>query len=525
MQHTTSLNSLRLNTLTPLRGRLALSALASAAVLALAACGGGGSGSSTASSSGQATTAATYSGAVSGLGSIVVNGVRFSTSGASTTDAESSGAYARAFALGTTVSVTGDVDDNSATATASSITVHGGVRGAVTAVDTTSAIKTLTVAGQTIQVDANTVFEGLNSASLSLAGLKAAVDAANLTVTAADTVYAEVYVVGDATSGFLATRVEQKAAIAEGYAVVGKIVTGSLNGTSFGLLLRNGVTVTVDYSTATVRPNGVTLAEGTAVRVVSTTNPSTLSSGDTLTASKVVVKRDRAITGRAKVRGAVAAISGTTLTVNDVTVDVSQARFDDGLTLAGLTVGTVLKVEGTFTNGVLVAREVEADNREYDAANGGGVKLYGVVSSATVGTPSTFSIQGVTLTLPASGVTLPTNGTYVEVVARLVNGVLTVVRIGSEDNRAQRSFELYGTTPCATGSSDLMTSFPLTLRNGTTTTVDGRTATIELENSVSMTSGLANAQCFVEVKGAVTSTNTVTATRIEVKARTVTPAN
>lgn len=525
MQHTTSLNSLRLNTLTPLRGRLALSALASAAVLALAACGGGGSGSSTASSSGQATTAATYSGAVSGLGSIVVNGVRFSTSGASTTDAESSGAYARAFALGTTVSVTGDVDDNSATATASSITVHGGVRGAVTAVDTTSAIKTLTVAGQTIQVDANTVFEGLNSASLSLAGLKAAVDAANLTVTAADTVYAEVYVVGDATSGFLATRVEQKAAIAEGYAVVGKIVTGSLNATSFGLLLRNGVTVTVDYSTATVRPNGVTLAEGTAVRVVSTTNPSTLSSGDTLTASKVVVKRDRAITGRAKVRGAVAAISGTTLTVNDVTVDVSQARFDDGLTLAGLTVGTVLKVEGTFTNGVLVAREVEADNREYDAANGGGVKLYGVVSSATVGTPSTFSIQGVTLTLPATGVTLPTNGTYVEVVARLVNGVLTVVRIGNEDNRAQRSFELYGTTPCATGSSDLMTSFPLTLRNGTTTTVDGRTATIELENSVSMTSGLANAQCFVEVKGAVTSINTVTATRIEVKARTVTPAN
>ncbi len=518
MQHTTSLNSLRLNTLTPLRGRLALSALASAAVLALAACGGGGSGSSTASSSGQATTAATYSGAVSGLGSIVVNGVRFSTSGASTTDAESSGAYARAFALGTTVSVTGDVDDNSATATASSITVHGGVRGAVTAVDTTSAIKTLTVAGQTIQVDANTVFE-INGTAQTLAGLQ--------TLVAAGTTYVEVYVVGDATSGFLATRVEQKAAIAEGYAVVGKVVAGSLDTTAktFSLLLRTGLTVTVDYNAALLRPTGVTLAEGTAVRVVSTTNPSTLSSGDTLAASKVIVKRDRAITGRAKVRGAVAAISGTTLTVNDVTVDVSQARFDDGLTLAGLTVGTVLKVEGTFTNGVLVAREVEADNREYDAANGGGVKLYGVVSSATVGTPSTFSIQGVTLTLPATGVTLPTNGTYVEVVARLVNGVLTVVRIGSEDNRAQRSFELYGTTPCATGSSDLMTSFPLTLRNGTTTTVDGRTATIELENSVSMTSGLANAQCFVEVKGAVTSINTVTATRIEVKARTVTPAN
>lgn len=522
MQSITSLNPARLSALSPLRGRLALSALAAAAALTLAACGGGGSGSSNASTSGgQATTAATYSGAVSGLGSIVVNGVRFSTSGARATDAETEGTYARAFALGTTVSVSGDVDDNSATATASSITVYGGVRGAVSAVDTTAS--TVTVAGQVIKVDANTVFEGINSASLTLASLKTAVDAANLTVTTADTVYAEVHVVGDATSGFLATRVEQKSAVAEGYAVIGKIVTGSLNTTSktFSLLLRTGITVTVDYNTATLRPAGVALTEGTAVRVVvpTSTDLSAIANGSTLTATKVIAKRDRAITGRAKVRGAVAAINGTTVTVNDVTVDVSQATFEDGLTLGALSVGTVVKAEGTFTNGVLVARKIEADGREYDAANGGGVKLYGVVSNATAGTPATFSIQGVTLTLPASGVTLPTNGTYVEVVARMASGVLTVVRIGSDDRNAPRSFELYGATPCVNGSSDLMTSFPLTLRNGTTTTVDGRNATIELENGVSMTSGLANAQCFVEVKGAVTSTNTVTATKIEVKSR------
>lgn len=515
------------NAFSNLRGRVALSALAAAAALALAACGGGGSGSSTAStSSGQATAASTYSGTVSGLGSIVVNGVRFSTTNARATDAETEVGYARAFALGTTVSVSGDVDDSSATATASSITVHGGVRGAVSAVDTTAG--TLTVAGQVIKVDANTVFEGINGASLTLASLKTAVDAANLTVTTADTVYAEVHVVGDATSGFLATRVEQKSAVAlitDGYAVVGKIVTGTLNTTSqsFRLLLRTGVTVTVDYSAATLRPTGVALTEGTAVRVVvpTSTDFSTITNGSTLAATKVIVKRDRAITGRAKVRGAVAAINGATLTVNDVTVDVSQARFEDGLTLGTLSVGAVVKVDGTFTNGVLVARKVEADGREFDAANGGGVKLFGVVSNATSGTPSTFSIQGVTLTLPTSGVTLPSNGTYVEVVARMVSGVLTVVRIGNEDNRAQRSFELYGTTPCANGSSDLMINgFTLTLRNGSTATVDGRAATITLENGVSMTTGLTGAQCFVEVKGAVSS-GTVSATQIEVKARAV----
>lgn len=512
MQHTTSLNSLRLNTLTPLRGRLALSALASAAVLALAACGGGGSGSSTASSSGQTTTAATYSGAVSGLGSIVVNGVRFSTSGASTTDAESSGAYPRAFALGTTVSVTGDVDDNSGTATASSITVHGGVRGAVTAVDTTSAIKTLTVAGQTIQVDANTVFE-INGSAQTLAGLEA--------LRAAGTTYVEVYVVGDATNGFLATRVEQKIA-ADGFAVVGKIVDGSLNATGFSLLLGSGVTLPVTYTADLVKPAGATLVAGGTVRVVSTINPATLN-GASLAATKVIVKRDRAITGRAKVRGAVVINANGTWTVNDVTVDVSQARFDDGFTPVA---GSLVKVEGTFTNGVLVAREVEADGREY--ATAGGVKLYGIVSAANPDTATTFSIQGVTVSV-ASASSRPANGAYVEVVASMVNGVLTVVRIGSDDRNAPRSFELYGTTPCLSGSSDLMVSFPLTLRNGTTTTVDGRNAIIELEDGVrNMTTSLGTvqnpAQCFVEVKGAVNS-GTVTATKIEVKARTVPTAN
>jgi Domain of unknown function (DUF5666) len=509
MRFTPSPSVLPIHSLT---SRLALSALAAAAVLALSACGGGGG---SASSDGGATGAGstTYSGAVSGLGSIVVNGTRFSTSGARTIESETDDRYQRAFALGTTVSVTGSVDDSATSGSATSITVHGGVRGAVSAVDT--AAGTLTVAGQTLKVDANTVFEGLNSASLTLAGLQ--------TLVGAGTVFVEVYAVGDATSGFLATRVEQKASIAEGYAVVGKVVTGSLNATNktFNLLLRNGTTVSVDYNNAALRPSGVTLSEGTAVRVVSTTNPATLGNSATLTATKVIVKRDRAITGRAKVRGAIATLNGSTLTVNDVTVDVSRAKFDDGLTLANLAVGTVVKVEGTFANGVLVAREVESDGREYAAA--GGVKLYGIVSVASPDTPSTFSVQGLTITVP-NGKTRPTIGRYVEVVAQQVNGVLTLVKAENEDNRASRSFEVYGTTPCAAGSSDLMGTFTLTLRNGTNTAVDGRNASISLEDGVSMTSGLANAQCLVEVKGAVSS-NTITATRIEVKARTASAAN
>lgn len=502
-------------------GRVALSALAAAAVLTLAACGGGGGASASSDSPATAAGTATYSGAVSGLGSIVVNGVRFSTSGASTVDPDDgTSPYLRAFALGTTVSVTGDVDDNSSTATASSITVHGGVRGAVAAVDTGAS--TLTVAGQVIKVDANTIFE-ISGTNQTLAGL--------LALMGSGTLYVEVYVVGDATNGYLATRVEQESASSmssDGYAVVGKIVAGSLNTSArtFRLLLSSGVTITVQYADNTVRPTGATLADGASVRVISLTDPGSLANGASLTATKVIVKRDRVLSGRAKMRGVVSSTSGNIWVVNDVTVDVSQARLE-GLPSRQVSVGSFVKVQGSFSNGVLVASKVEADNREYDAGNGGGIKLYGMVSNATAasgGSPATFSIQGVTLTIEASsGVALPANGSYVEVIARLVDGVITVVNIGGSG--AQRSFEVYGTASCTNGSSDLMSSgFSLTLSNGSTATVDGRTATIELESGVSMAAATSGtARCLVEVKGAVNS-GVITATGIEVKSRTLSTA-
>ena len=57
------------------RHGLILTAVTGAAIT-LAACGGGGGGTTSANNS-----TVTYSGTVTGLGSIVVNGVRFSTIG------------------------------------------------------------------------------------------------------------------------------------------------------------------------------------------------------------------------------------------------------------------------------------------------------------------------------------------------------------------------------------------------------------------------------------------------------------
>lgn len=501
----------------PVSARFSALTLAATAALALTltACGGGGGGS-TASTTESTSGAASYSGAVSGLGSIVVNGVRFSTSGATVADPDdSSQRYLRAFALGTTVSVQGVVDDNSTQASASSITVHGGVRGQVTAVNTGVTPNTLTVAGQSIAVNANTVYEGLNSAALTLSGLQSAV--------AGGTVYAEVYVTGDAASGFVATRVELKTSsevLISGHAVVGKVVVGSLDAVNgrFDLLLRNGVTLTINYPNGALRPVGATLSEGALVRVLSPNSTSSLVDGDTLNVTKVIVKGERLAAGRAKLRGVVAAINGSLWTLGDVTVDVSQVREVEGFaSLAAVQPGAVVKVKGSFVNGVLVAREVESEDAER-ARDGGGVKLYGVVTASDSGA-RTFSVQGVSVAVPV-GVTVPAVGAYIEVLAQLSNGTLTLVRSSTGDDRIGRDFEVHGTASCTQGSADLMATFNLTLRNGTATSVNGRNAVIELEDNVDMTVSNSGARtCVVEVKGTPTSGG-ITATKIEVKSRT-----
>lgn len=489
---------------------------ASALALTLAACGGGGSGSGPAVSSTDGTSGpASYSGAVSGLGSIVVNGVRFSTSGATVADPDdSSQRYLRAFALGTTVSVQGVVDDNSTQASASSITVHGGVRGQVTAVNTGVTPNTLTVAGQSIAVNASTAYEGLNGATLTLSGLQSAV--------AGGAVYAEVYVTGDAASGFVATRVELKTSgevLSSGHAIVGKVVAGSLDTVNgrFDLLLRNGVTLTINYPNGALRPVGATLSEGALVRVLSPNSTSSLVNGDTLNATKVIVKGERLASGRAKLRGVVSVINGSLWTLGDVSVDVSQVQEVEGFAnLAAVTVGAVVKVKGRFVNGVLVAREVESEDAER-VRDGGGVKLYGVVTASDSGA-RTFSVQGVTVAVPA-GITVPSVGSYIEVLAQLSNGALTLVRSSTGDDRVGRDFEVYGTASCTQGSVDLMTTFNLTLRNGTATSVNGRNAVIELEDNVDMTVANSGTRtCLVEVKGTPTAGG-ITATKIEVKSR------
>lgn len=496
-----------LNNLPIWQTRIWLTGLSTLVAASLVACGGGGSGAdTTASASGSETQ--TYSGTVSGLGSIVVNGVRFSTTGAETQDGDdSSQPYSSAFKLGATVVVTGSVNGSEGQAT--SIQIVGGVRGQVSAADATAG--TLTVAGQAIKVDANTVFDGEGDASFSLASIAAGFGSS--------AIYVEVYGTADETGTILATRIEKKDPAALIFALKGFVVPGSITSTSFTLQIKRGNTLTdqiaVNYSASDVLPTTRTLSDGIGVRVLTNSNPANATS---VTARKVLIKTDRHANGTlAKMHGVVKTISGTTWTVGDVTVDVSKSPALLGFaSLSDVQEGTEVRIAGRYDNGVLTARVIESEDYEHDRDHGG-VKLFGVASGVD-STARTFSVQGVTVTA-ASGLTLPTEGSYVEVIATQINGVLTAVHIS--DSATAKPFEVFGLATCTNGASDLRTTFNLTLPLGSVS-VDGSNALLDTDRGVTLTPSDTPKVCLVEVKGTVSTVDgvkTITATKIEVKAR------
>jgi hypothetical protein len=144
--------------------RSAAIGLASAALLS--ACGGGASNLA-AELPTPAAVAAVYAGPIAGFGSVIVNGMRFSSVGAELVDDDSKIIQLQDLAIGMTVRVTGDADDSTQLGTARKLEVVRGTRGAVTAVDLSAS--TLTVLGQVVRTDVATAFQGLaNLAALTV---------------------------------------------------------------------------------------------------------------------------------------------------------------------------------------------------------------------------------------------------------------------------------------------------------------------------------------------------------------------
>lgn len=132
------------------------------AVMLLTACGGGGSGGGSAGSS----DAVASRGAITGFGSVIVNGVRYDTSNSAFEVDDDPGSQTD-LAIGQIVTVVGTIDGNG-NRRANRVIYDAELRGSITAID--SAAGTFVVAGQTVRVNGATIFEDTTDLSTLVVG-------------------------------------------------------------------------------------------------------------------------------------------------------------------------------------------------------------------------------------------------------------------------------------------------------------------------------------------------------------------
>ena len=348
----------------------------------LVACGGvdsGGTGQTVQTSS---------AGRIAGFGSVIVNGVRFDDTQASIVDDDGVSHVRGDLKLGMVVEVEGEVHGNSGNGVARTIQFGGEIAGLVEAVD--MGVARLTVLGQAVQVDADTLFSGYTAG---LAG-----------VAAGDLV--EVFAFYDPnTAVYTATRIERKTVLAA-FKLRGRI--SGLDSTGFAI--GNAL---IDYSA--IAPSALPpLANGLSVRV----SLQTLQVGGRWVASSVrSSQRNFPEANEAELEGFIGGfVSSANFQVGGVPVDAGGAdvSFRHG-SIGQLANGVRVEVEGQMRNGVLVASKVD-----FKRAGGGDqeFELHGAIESVDAAA-QTFVLRGVSVTYDTSTVFAAGNAADLVVGAQL----------------------------------------------------------------------------------------------------------
>lgn len=461
--------------------RLASAGLILTTTLFLAACGGGGDSSSGSGGTpaADASSAAVYSGPITGFGSVIVNGVRFDTVGAQIVDDDDNKELKlQDLALGMTVAVDGEANESTLVGKALKIAMSHGTAGSITAIDKTNL--TLTLLGQTVKTSATTVFKGVAS----LAALQVG-----------DVVEAHGTVQAD--NSLLATLIEKKT-VPFTVRLMGRMSALNASAKTFQV-----GSLTVSYSAATV--TGV-LGDGKLVKVKAAQGPV----ANVLAAASVKVA-EGAANGLPVTAGAVLKLKGVAesapvnglLKVSGTPVDISKAVIEGGATIAA---GQVLQVKGTWNGTVLLATKVE---REGDGSIRN--ELYGVVSSvSTTGSQTFVTVNGVkvNVTLAAfehGSLALLAVGSYVEIKGFVQGDALVATKIELKGGSAAQGarHEHFGVISNFLSTSNFKV-------NGIT--VDASGAKFERGTAANLANGV-----YVELKGAQNASGVFVAAEVEVK--------
>ena len=333
--------------------------------LVLAGCGGG------VDSGGTGSVPLTFAvGPITGFGSVIVNGVRFDDSAAAVTDDDGTPRSRDTLRLGMTTEIRGSAlstDSTGATvSTASSISFGSDLLGHVDSVDV--AARRLVVLGQTVDVNAATVFD----------------DTSLAVVAVGDVV--EVYALFDVATGrYTATRIERKAAVAA-YRLRGVVSQLDAVAKAFNIGSER-----ISYADL----NGVpaTLVNGNLVRL--RLEPVKVGGLWRLAGLRdgAPKPRDR---DAVRLEGRVSAFTSPTLfSVNGVAVDASAIG-----PVTGLVLGARVEVEGTVAGSVLVASKLKVESD--DDVDKQEFELRGSITSVDAANLR-FVLRGVTVIYTLSG--------------------------------------------------------------------------------------------------------------------------
>lgn len=341
-----------------------------ASLALLSACGGGGGGA-VLGGVGTGGTGAFSSGAITGFGSIIVNGVHYDDSGANVcddgpSDDSACGKSSGALRLGMVVDVSGSDVANDAkgvpSSVASRIVFRSEIKGPIAAIDPIAG--TLTVLGQTVQAGAGTVFD------LSLANGLASLASGQVV---------EIYGFVDANGVYNATRIELEDSTSV-YKIRGKL--SALNTSAKTFQIGSAV---IDYSAINF---SFTLVNGQSIRVELSPTPNTLGQWVATRLNAATALGSGASTAATvEVEGRITALtSPTRFEINGLVVDASGA----GTLPAGLAAGVKVEVKGKLDNGVLLASRVQIE----DAGQGSSIEVKGNIAVLDT-SAKTFQIRGV----------------------------------------------------------------------------------------------------------------------------------
>lgn len=338
----------------------------------LVACGGGSdqvAGIDGGGSPAPVATTVVSVGTISGFGSVIVNGVRYNTSGATITVDGSPGSESD-LAVGQVVAVRGTLDTGGTTGVALSIDFDDIVEGTVDSIDL--AAETLTVLGQLIRTDADTSFDDSFSPA-SLAG-----------VNVGDTVEISGFILADGSINATRLSREQPGGELEVTGVVANVTadTFEING------------LVVDYSGAMLEdfPNG-TIENGQPVEA----KGQSLGAAGELIATRVEYEGieigDDTI-DQVEIEGFVTRfVSASDFDIEGVPVTTNaQTQFENGSS-ADLALDAKLEVEGSFNaSGILVADKIELKPR-------GNIRIESLVQAVSA---TELTLLGVTVGVSSS---------------------------------------------------------------------------------------------------------------------------